>query len=160
FASLLTYGSRFLGHRTRPLRVELAHPGPVDRTAHEEAFRDVRFDAEQHVMWVHAVALDLPLCTPDQSLLQILTTHADGLLQKLSQSQSFAERARAAIAAELTGGNPGAQRIARRLSISVRTLHRRLAEEATSHGQLVDEVRRTQAMLHLAGARFSIGEIS
>lgn len=162
FASLVSYGSRFVGRPVRPLRVELAHSGPADTSPYEPCFREVRFDAGEHAMFMHAAALDLPLRAADESLLQILTSHADGLLRQLvpPQAQSLAERARAAIAEELSSGNPAAEQIARRLTVSVRTLHRRLAEDGTSHRELLDDVRRTQAMLHLAGARFSVGEIS
>ncbi len=161
FASLVFYGSRFIGRPTRPLRVELAHPGPADTTAYEGCFREVRFGAREHAMFLHSAALDLPQSAPDQSLLQILTSHADGLLRQLRPpGETLAERARAAIAEELSSGHPSAGRVARRLAMSVRTLHRRLVDGGTSHRELVDDVRRTQAMLHLAGARFSIGEIS
>jgi AraC-like DNA-binding protein len=71
-----------------------------------------------------------------------------------------AERARAVISQTLLAGQSGAEQVARRLGMSSRTLQRRLSEEGTSHGELVDDVRREQAMLHLAGNRFSIGEIS
>lgn len=160
FASLLAYGSRSVGHPTRPRHVEFAHPGPADRGPYEEAFREVRFGAEAHTMWVNAAALALPHRASDRSLLQILTSHADGLLQQLATTEhSFADRTRAAITATLSTG-AGAEQVARRLAVSLRTLHRRLAEERTSHGELVDEVRRTQAMIHLRGSQFSIGEIS
>lgn len=161
FALLLAYGSRSVGHPTRPRRVEFAHPGPADTQIYEETFREVRFDCEEHVMWLNAAALDMPHCVYDRSLLRILTNHADGLLQQLSpRPHGFAERARAAIAQTLMPGQSGAEQLARRLAVSLRTLHRRLAEEGTSHGELVDDVRRTQAMMHLSGNRFSIGEIS
>lgn len=160
FASLLAYGSRSVGHPTRPLRVELAHAGPADQRLYAETFREVRFECEEHAMWINAAALDLPHCAPDRSLLQILTNHADGLLAQLApRPQAFAERTRAAIA-ETLSGRSSAEQVARRLAVSLRTLHRRLAEEGTSHGELVDDVRRAQAMLHLHGNRFSIGEIS
>jgi AraC-like DNA-binding protein len=160
FASLLTYGSRSVGHPTRPLRVEFTHAGPADTRIYEETFREVRFGCDCNAMWVNAAALDLPHCSPDGSLLQILTNHADGLLRQLSRSPRFAERVRAMIGETLLAGHSGADQVARRLAVSARTLHRRLAEEGTSHGELVDDVRREQAMLHLAGNRFSIGEIS
>jgi AraC-like DNA-binding protein len=160
FASLLAYGSRSVGHPTRPLRVEFTHEGPVETGVYEETFREVRFGCDDNAMWINAAALDLPHCSPDRSLLQILTTHADGLLRQLSRSPRVAERARAAISETLLAGQSGAEQVARRLSMSTRTLHRRLAEEGTSHGEIVDDVRREQAMLHLAGNRFSIGEIS
>jgi hypothetical protein len=134
FASLLAYGSRSLGHRTRPLRVDLAHPGPADTSVYQEIFREVRFQAQEHAMWISSAALELPHCAPDRSLLQILTSHADGLLrQQLSRRPScFAERARTAIADDLSAGNAGAEHIARRLAVSLRTFHRRLAEEGTA----------------------------
>lgn len=163
FASLLTYGSRSVGHPTRPLRVDLAHPRPdrLDTGIYEEVFREVRFGCDEHAMWINSAALDLPHRAPDRSLLQILTHHADGLLRQLSsRPHGFAERARAVIAETLLAGNSSADHVARRLAVSLRTLHRRLAEEGTSHGDLVDDVRRTQAMLHLSSNRFSIGEIS
>jgi AraC-like DNA-binding protein len=161
FASLLFNAWRFIGRKPRPLRVELAHPAPKDFAIYEEYFREAHFGAGEYAMWLVQAALELPHHAADRALLQILNSHADGLLKQLpAQPQSFAERARAAIADELSGGNPGAEQIAARLAVSLRTLHRRLTEEATSHRELVEEVRRAQAMLHLAGTRFSIGEIS
>ena len=111
-------------------------------------------------MWIAAAALDRPHCAPDRSLLQILTHHADDLLRQLARPPAFADPARAVIAETLLAGQSSADQIARRLAVSLRTLHRRLAEEGTSHGELVDDVRREQAMLHLASNRFSISEIS
>jgi AraC-like DNA-binding protein len=164
FASLLAYGSRSIGHPTRPLRVELAHAGPAgqaDTRIYDEVFREVRFGCDANTMWLTASALELPHCAPDRSLLEILTNHGDALLRQLSpRPPGIAERARSVIAETLLAGHSGADQIARRLAVSLRTLHRRLAEEGTSHGELVDEVRREQAMLHLASNQFSIGEIA
>jgi AraC-like DNA-binding protein len=160
FATLVMDGSRSVGHPTRPLRVEFTHPAPPDASIYEQMFREVRFGCEANAMWLNSAALDMPHCAPDRSLLQILTNHADGLLRQLSRPQGFAERARGVISETLLSGHAGADQVARRLAVSLRTLHRRLAEEGTSHGELVDDVRREQAMLHLAGNRFSIGEIS
>jgi AraC-like DNA-binding protein len=160
FASHLAYGSRSIGHPTRPLRVEFTHAGPADTRIYDETFREVRFGCEANAMWLTTEALELPHRAPDRSLLQILTNHADGLLRQLSRPPGFAERAREAIGETLLAGRSGADPVARRLAVSLRTLHRRLAEEGTSLGELVDEVRREQAMLHLASKRFSIGEIS
>jgi AraC-like DNA-binding protein len=160
FASLLSYGARSIGHRTRPLRVEFTHQGPSDTRVYEETFREVRFGCDANAMWINTSALALPHCAPDRSLLEILTNHADGLLRQLSRPPGFSERARSVIGETLLAGHSGADQVARRLAVSLRTLHRRLAEEGTSHGELVDDVRREQAMLHLAGNRFTIGEIS
>jgi AraC-like DNA-binding protein len=160
FASLLAYGSRSVGHSTRPQRVDFTHEGPADTSLYDETFREVRFGCETNAMWISVAALEVPHRAPDRSLLQILTTHADGLLAQLSRPPGFAERARGVIGETLLAGHSAADQVARRLAVSLRTLHRRLAEEGTSHGELLDDVRREQAMLHLASNRFSIGEIA
>lgn len=158
FASLLSYGARSLGHATRPLRVEFAHAAPPDPAPYDAAFREARFGCSGNAMWLTSAALALPHCAPDRSLLQILTHHADDRLRALPVRPSFADRTRAVIAETLHAC--GAEQVARRLAVSLRTLHRRLAEEGASHGELVDDVRRSQAMLHLRSERFSIGEIA
>lgn len=158
FASLLNYGSRSVGHATRPQRVEFTHAAPADTRIYEQTFREVRFGCEANAMWMSAAALDLPHAAPDPSLKTILTTHAAGLLRELERPAGFAERARCEIEKTLT--DSGAEQVARRLAVSLRTLHRRLAEEGTSHGEMLDDVRRKQAMAHLASNRFSISEIA
>jgi len=160
FASLLACGSRSIGHTTRPLRVDFTHAAPPDLQLYEEVFREVRFGCDLDTMWIAASALDRPHCAPDRGLLQILTHHADGRLRQLARPPAFTDRARSAIAETLLTGHACADQVARRLAVSLRTLHRRLAEEGTSHGELIDDVRREQAKLHLAGRRFSIGEIA
>lgn len=158
FASLLSYGSRSVGHPTRPQWVEFTHQAPADTRIYEKTFREVRFGCAANAMWLNSSALDVPHCAPDPSLLQILTTHADGLLRELARPAGFAGRARAEIEKKLT--DSGAEQVARRLGMSSRTLHRRLSEEGTSHGELLDDVRRKQAMEHLTHNRFSISEIA
>ena len=138
--------------------MDFTHAAPPDLRLYAETFREVRFGCDANVMWLNAAALEVPHCAPDHSLLQILTNHADALLSQLPRAPSFSERARAVIV-DLRG-HSGADQVARRLAVSVRTLHRRLAEEGTTHGDLVDDVRREQAMMHLTGNRFSIGEIA
>jgi AraC-like DNA-binding protein len=159
FARFLAYGSRSVGHPTRPLRVEFTHPGPADTRIYEQTFREVRFDSDTNAMWMPASALGLPHCAPDRSLLPILTSYADVLLRQVSRPHGFAERARAVIADDLL--HSGADEIAHKLHVSTRTLQRRLYEEGTSHGDLVEEVRGEQAKLHLAAdPDLSISEIA
>ena len=50
--------------------------------------------------------------------------------------------------------------VAKRLGVSDRTLHRRLADEGTSHSELLDEARRERAMILLADRSLSAAEIS
>jgi AraC-like DNA-binding protein len=48
--------------------------------------------------------------------------------------------------------------VARRLALSARTLHRRLAEEGTGFSALVDEVRRTRALALLEDGKLAASQ--
>jgi AraC-like DNA-binding protein len=59
-------------------------------------------------------------------------------------------RVRDAIAAELRGGSPRLESIARRLAMSPRTLQRRLADEGRLFNDVLDEMRVRAAKAYLA----------
>src|SRR4030095_3577397 len=50
--------------------------------------------------------------------------------------------------------------VAARLKVSVRTLHRSLADEGTSYRRLLDQLRLDLAERHLADDRMSVGEVA
>ena len=60
----------------------------------------------------------------------------------------------------LSGGGPLRSTIAAEMKMSDHTFQRRLAGEATSFTDLVDETRREVAQHHLVNGRLSFGEIA
>jgi AraC-like DNA-binding protein len=75
-------------------------------------------------------------------------------------SKSFVERARVAIASRLAHGRPPIGAIARALHASPRTIQRRLGEQGTSYGDLIDSVRRERVESLVTAGRLSITEIA
>jgi AraC-like DNA-binding protein len=67
---------------------------------------------------------------------------------------------RTVMAAMLSDGTPTLERIATAAGVSVRTLQRRLADEATSFSTLMDTVRRDRALEDLKGGDRSAREIA
>ena len=70
---------------------------------------------------------------------------------------------RSALAAALDDGDDGevqASRVATRLKMSTRTLHRGLAAEDTSFGEILSALRQERAARHLAEDRVSIAEVA
>jgi AraC-like DNA-binding protein len=64
---------------------------------------------------------------------------------ELSLATTIRERAIRFLGEELERGNATAERLADRLGLSVRTLHRRLRDEGTTHRKLLDDLRRELA---------------
>jgi AraC-like DNA-binding protein len=109
--------------------------------------RDVRFHFAQPRagLSVATNVLDQPLPTSDPALHRILLDHAQALMQKAPVPTNVAARVRQALVAQLHVGRPSINAVGRRLGMSERTLRRRLAEENTSFGDLLDQVRSSLA---------------
>ena len=63
-------------------------------------------------------------------------------------------------ARHLAAGDVSMADMARRTAMSVATLRRRLAEEGTSHSQLLDDVRRELAERYLSDRSLAISEVA
>jgi AraC-like DNA-binding protein len=134
----------------QPREIAFAHPAPPSTADHERLLSaPVRFSAGEDIIVLQEADLDAPLCSANPALVRGLEQHAEELLARLPRLESFTDQVRALIAAELQGGNPNADHIARALSMSVRTLSRRLEELGTSHKALLDEVRAELARRYL-----------
>lgn len=145
----------------KPREIRFVHPPPPST---EEAERilpaPVRYSTGEDVIVLGEADLDVPLRTPNAALIPSLERHGDELLAKLPPLESFLDRVRALIAAELGGGNPNAEHIARSMQMSVRTLARRLEELGTSHKALLDEVRASLARRYLVEDRRLVSDVA
>jgi AraC-like DNA-binding protein len=160
-ACLLEQGRRLTQLHLRPLAVDFAHAVPDDRRSREAFFQaPVRFGAPENVLWFRVEALDLAPPSGDSGLHCILVQHAERLLTDRAPRVGFTDHVRVHAAAELCGGNPGAERVAEILGVSARTLHRRLKDEGTTFRGIVTELRLRLARQHLAAGWYSIAEIA
>jgi AraC-like DNA-binding protein len=83
-------------------------------------------------------------------LFAVLDTHARMLLAQRPAADDLAARVRDAIEAELRGGSPELESIARKLAMSGRTLQRRLKDEGILFNELLDAARFQAAKTYLA----------
>jgi AraC-like DNA-binding protein len=60
----------------------------------------------------------------------------------------------------LPHGKAKAQTVAKALALSVRTLSRRLADEGTTFGEIVDQLRRSLALQYLKEPGMSLAQIA
>lgn len=139
------------GQRFPLMRVEFSQPRPADTGEHERIFEcPVVFGAETCRMVIAREVWDLRRTGGDPDLFCVLETHARMLLDRLPGPDDFVGRVRDAIEAELRGGDPGLESIARRLAMSPRTLQRRLRDRGAVFNDVLDAVRFQAAKSYLA----------
>lgn len=102
-----------------------------------------------------------PCPAADAALSQVIVRHAEGLLAALPDpSDSFANRLRRLISAQLASGGATLTAAAHALKLGERSLQRRLADDGLTFDAIVEEVRRELALRYLADPALAIGEIA
>lgn len=133
-----------------PVRVAFTHPGPCSRGVHAgytAAFGSARieFGARHDSLTLHRRDLEAPLATADPALAAIIARTAAAVPPPRPLSDHGVRGLHAAIAIQLAGGRPSLAETARLLTVSSRTLQRRLGECGTTWRAELDAVRREQS---------------
>ncbi|MDQ3818075.1 MAG: AraC family transcriptional regulator, partial [Acidobacteriota bacterium] len=142
FSIIVASGRAATGVDWAPQEVWFEHTRPRDTSEHERILRSpVRFSQPVNCIIFDRETLALPVIKADPVLCEVLDRHAAELLAKLPPQGRFLDRARRALGESLRGGDSSLEALARRLSMSTRSLQRRLSDEGTSYKDLLDEVR-------------------
>ncbi len=142
-------------------QVVFGHPRPADVREHERIFEcPLVFDGDACRMVVARAVWDTPRTGGDPALFSVLDRHARMLLDQLPPASETVDRVRRAIEAELTGGQPRLESVARRLAMSPRTLQRRLSDEGVVFNDLLDEMRLRAAKAYLAQRDIAAAEVA
>lgn len=159
-AFLLELGRRGTGHPLMAQFVEFSHSmGDVQAL---EAYFGCRIQnsAKRNRLTLHRRDLDRPFVSYNEELLEILTPALDQSLHEQRQSLSITEMVKWIMKRSLTGGRPNIQAVAKELSMSDRTLQRRLTDENTSFKQLLVQAKHEQAREYLADPSIDIKEVA
>lgn len=144
------------GRALSPTRVSFAHRAPRRTTGYADCFGAARvdFDAPADTITLHRRDLALPMVTADPALAAIIRRSAAAFPPPRRGPVGPLPGLRSAILAQLADGRPSLNSTARRLTVSPRTLQRRLAESGTTWRAELDTVRRERS----AGLRGSGAE--
>ncbi len=144
-----------------PSEVHFKHPAPKSIAAHERYFGcPVVFESDMDGFFIPPETLTRPNKLGDEGITQFLIRHLDAELVKLGPDKPLEDLVKDAVARSLSDGSPKMEDIARRLGMSVRTLHRRLAENKLNYQTLTETTRRQLAEGLLGDQRYSIAEIA
>ena len=140
-----------------PLRVTFTHARNADlREVHRLLRCPVDF-AQGVDSWILPQrVMDLPIVSEDAQLLKILTAHADDLLAERHSITGLQSMVTNQLASLLPSGESRAAVVAMQLGMSQRSLTRHLAEEGTTFGEILEQLRRRLAARYLADERMSV----
>jgi AraC-like DNA-binding protein len=138
------------------------HAAPDDLSEYRATFAPsrLRFSAGFYGFTFDRRLLAMPLRRADPNLQEVLVPYVDESLNRLPAARTVTGDVRSLIQNELPLGGPDAATIASRLGMSLRTLSRRLAGEGTSFRELMDDVRRCQALDHVGNSSLDLSEIA
>lgn len=140
-------------------KVELAFSPPSYQALFTTVFScPVVFDAQQTRLFFPSTGLDTPLIMADKNVRILAAQKCEEEMASLRKSVPIEKRIEQ-ILLRFQGGFPSFDYVAREMSISSRTLRRRLAEKGTSFNSLLDEVKYQLAQQYLASSDLSIQAI-
>lgn len=157
-ASQLVLLQRGTGLELAPLRVELTR-APAEEAMLMRFFGcSLRFRTKRDALVLEERMLGTPFVTHNADLLRALLPSLDAKL--LPVERTFLDEVRAALGRRMSGERPSVEKIAHELSVSTRTLQRKLAEASVTYQSLLDEVRHETALRLLRAPELDIAEVA
>jgi AraC-like DNA-binding protein len=144
---VLAIGRRGTGELLTPMRLDLARKAS-QRALYEAHYGcRVHFEAERNALVFRSRDLERPFVTHNSDLLAMLGPQLDAELRE--RRETLTERVKTAVKRVLAGRRPSLRDVARHLSMSVRTLQRRLNEDGVTFQEIVETARREMARHYL-----------
>lgn len=159
-AYMLAFFRWMTGEHIVPLQMSFAYPQPADISPYEALFQcSLVFGSSHYSMSFARSVMDARLASGNATLAQMHDQFAGDYLARFEQTR-VTHQARQVLCRLLPQGEPKRQSVASALSMSTRTLQRRLQEENTSFQHLLDETRRELAMQLLRQRRLTLLEVA
>jgi len=161
FAEVITAARALTRHALVPQAVAFAHEAPADRRPLDAFFgRLVTWQAGESSLTLSADQLALPLQSSDEKLHALLMPVAREALTKHAGARTLLDRARRALGGTLADGEPTCAAVARKLSMTERTLRRRLQSEGVGFRELLERTREELAREYVADPRLPLSEVA
>lgn len=159
-ASLYHLCNANLGRALVPMEVRLARARPADPKPWHDFFKcTVRFEQAENSMSISPGDADEPLTGSMPELVAIHDEIMQAQMARLDR-QNIVYRIRLNIMEQLPTGRLNAERLARSLHMSKRTLNRKLRENNESFRSMLAKVRKDLAQRYVSVGDYSITEIS
>lgn len=159
-AAIMTICQSHYGDSFTPQRVELYRDRPSQRGVHEDFFRcPVSYGCEDNLMVMDKSQMEATISRGNPVLAQEMEKLITDYLARMDRGDVIG-LIRAKLLVMLPEGKAEKAQVADSLSMSSRTLHRKLQSLGTTYQELLDSVRQELAIQYLAQANISTTEIS
>jgi AraC-like DNA-binding protein len=135
------------------------YPEPEYFAAYRDRLPALRFDAPANQIRTAATLLDMPIRTANPLTAQMVMDQCERELARMGYSESLLDRVRAFLVCR-NGRYPDLETVAERVHLSERTLKRKLAALGIGFAELLDEVRRRDALRLLEDPARAIDDVA
>ncbi|MGK0290150.1 MAG: AraC-like DNA-binding protein [bacterium] len=157
----VTYARKFAQIEFSPDIVYFQHDQPEYIQEYERIFQcPLEFNHAQNFIIFDSKFLSSPIRDPNPYVYEVLSQHAEKLLDEVTQSESIQHQVSKLILEHLSRGTVDIELISGEMGVSRRTLHRKLKQEGTSFQNLLEDNRKTLSMMYLKQEDTSITEIA
>jgi len=158
------YSRSVLGLNEEPLYISFSHEpagGKDYLSSYQDILKcDVRFEQDFNGVVYQKKSLEEKIPDADSRLLEILTRHAKGLLQEISDTAPFTLQVKEIMRTLLRLSTPSRDKVADHFGIASRTLQRKLLEEGISFSETLNEVRMEMTVYLMRDQSLSIEDIA
>ena len=160
FARCVCGMRRWLGETRFLKAVHVTHREPAYRAEYERIFRvPVVFESEKNALVLSdELFAAAKAVMPSPYVSEVMSAHADALLEKLESSRSTRGRVESLLAPILHTGDTSVDAIAGKLGLSRQTLFRKLKAEGVTFEKVLDELRHKMALHYLKAKKVSVHE--
>lgn len=158
FGQMVTGTKRF-GDTPFVLEVHLTYPDPGYRAEYERILgAPVQFGMQRNAMRIDPAWMTHRMALSPRYVFGVLSARAEALLQELESRDTVRASIESLLLPMLHTGEISADAVAAKLNMSRTTLYRRLRDERTTFGQVLDSLRQRLAVDYLVGNRVSVNE--
>jgi AraC-like DNA-binding protein len=154
-------GRLLTGQDSAVMDVSFQFPAPRDPEAYQRFFGgEVRFAAARTRLAFSAEYLDVPVIMANPEMARLIRAQAETQMSRLAEEPEFLLALKNVLLQGLAIGRILDEDVAQRMSLSPRTLHRRLKEHGGTFRDLLDEVRKDRARHYLLQTQHSLADIA
>ncbi|MEW6030633.1 MAG: AraC family transcriptional regulator [Chloroflexota bacterium] len=148
------------GEPLNPLEVTFTHPQPESTAEYERVFRcPVRFGHRENSLTVDWKIASLPVRMANPSLLEHFEKYAQDFMAQMERKDEHTRAVTKIILSKLDDENLSIEKVAKEMSVSVRTLQNRLDAEGVVFSDLLRDIRQRLAQKYIR-EQYSVEQIT